>query len=131
ATALQAAAFTKWEITRLEECLEPFELAVTAEIKNGDLKALKFAWNKSIFHEREITLLADYYVDLLQQISADPGRSLRNFKLSPGVPLPLLSVKAIEESAPCSIHAWIEEQCVRAPQKVAAVCGDKQITYAE
>jgi amino acid adenylation domain-containing protein len=131
ATALQAAAFTKWEITRLEECLEPFELAVTAEIKNGDLKALKFAWNKSIFHEREITLLADYYVDLLQQISADPGRSLRNFKLGPGVPLPLHSVKAIEESGPSSVHAWIEEQCARVPQRIAAVCGDKQITYAE
>ena len=40
ATVLQPADSIEWEITRLEERLEPFELAVTAEIRDGSLKAL-------------------------------------------------------------------------------------------
>lgn len=128
---LQVTDSTEWEITGLEECLEPFELSVSADVAESSLKALKFAWNKAVFHEQEITLLADYYLDLLQQVTADPGRSLRDFKLGSGTMLPLLSAKPIEGNAPRNIHAWIEEQCVRVPERVAAICGDQQVTYAE
>ena len=131
ATALQATDSAEWEITRLEECLEPFELAVTAEIRDGSLKALKFAWNKAVFDEQEIALLADYYAELLQQCAADPGRALRDFTLGSGTLLPFLSAKPAEESIPRNVHLWIEEQCARVPRRIAAVCGDSQITYAE
>lgn len=130
-TALQETDSTCWEIKSLEECLEPFELAVTAVIASGSLKALRFGWNKSIFNEQEIMLLAEYYVDLLRQATTQPFRLLRDFTLGSGAWQPSLSAKAVEESVPCSAHQWIKEQCARTPQQVAAVCGGQKITYGE
>lgn len=122
---------TEWEITSLEECLEPFELSVTASISDSFLKTLEFAWDKSIFDEQEIALLADLYTNLLHQVASDPSQPLSHFHLDPDVVLPLLTAKAIEQSVPGGVHAWIEDQCTRVPQRVAAICGDQQITYAE
>ncbi|MBZ5490386.1 MAG: amino acid adenylation domain-containing protein [Acidobacteriia bacterium] len=131
ATPLPPVGTIDWEITSLEERLEPFELMLTVDIENGYLKALKFAWNKSIFDEQEITFIAEYYTDFLSQVTADPARSLRDFTLSSAMVSPLLVAKSVEESAAHGVYAWIEEQCARVPQRVAAVCGDQQITYAE
>jgi amino acid adenylation domain-containing protein len=131
ATPLGAVGDIEWEITSLEECLEPFELMVTAHIAVDYLKALRFAWNKLIFDEREITLIAGYYIGLLRQVAADPDRPLRDFTVGTATAFPLLAAKAFEESDAQGVHVWIEEQCARVPQRVAAVCGDQQITYAE
>ena len=57
--------------------------------------------------------------------------SLRDLKLGSGTLLPFLSAKPLEESIPRNVHLWIEEQCARVPQRIAAVCGDSLITYAE
>ena len=45
--------------------------------------------------------------------------------------MPFLSAKPLEESIPRNVHLWIEKQCARVPQRIAAVCGDSLITYAE
>lgn len=131
ATQLQPGGAAEWKITSLEECLEPFELAVTADIANGYLKALKFAWNQSIFDQQELALLAGYYTGLLRQVAADPDRPLRDFTVGSATVPASLAAKTVEESGAHAVHLWIEEQCARVPQRVAAVCGDQQITYAE
>lgn len=128
---VQAAGSAQWEITSFQECLEPFELAVTADIANGYLTALTFAWNQSVFDEQEIKLVADYYVGLLRQVLARPDRSLRELPLGNLAILPSLSAEALDNGAGAGVHLWIEEQCTRVPQRVAAVCGDQEITYAE
>lgn len=128
--ALQPVESTEWEITALDECLEPFELAATATISNGTLKALKFAWDKSVFDEQEIKLLADLYIELLQQVVSDPSLPPGHFTFIDGR-LPLLRANALEESAASGVHALIEDQCARVPQRVAAIYGEQQITYAE
>jgi len=131
ATQLQPAVATEWEIKSLEECLEPFELAVTVEIADGSLTALRFAWNKATFDEQEISLIAEYYTALLRQVADAPDRSLSGFNLGPATVFPLLGSKAVEESGDHGIHVWIEKQCIRKPWRIAAVCGSQQITYAD
>jgi amino acid adenylation domain-containing protein len=131
ATPLQPVGAIEWEITSLEECLEPFELAVTAHVADGYLKAIEFAWNKLVFDEEEITLIAGYYTGLLRQVAADPDRPLRDFALGPATVSPLLAAKTVEQSGAPGMHVLIEEQCARVPQRVAAVCEDQQLTYAE
>jgi amino acid adenylation domain-containing protein len=129
--SLRPAGSTQWEIMSLQECLEPFELAVTAEIADDFLTSLRFAWNKSVFDEQEISLVADYYVSLLRQVSTRPNTFLRDLTLGNHAVLPSLNAKAIDEASGCGVHLWIEEQCTRVPQNVAAVCGEQQLTYAE
>src|SRR5215469_9179648 len=107
---LQEVESTGWEVISSDECLDCFELAVTASISNGVLRMLKFAWDRSVFDEQEITLLADLYIELLQQVVSDPGRPLSKFSLRPDAVLPLLAAKPIESSVPNGVHAWIEEQ---------------------
>lgn len=122
---------TSWEIISFEECLDRFELAVTATVSDGLLETLKFSWDESIFHEQEVGLLADFYVDLLQQVVSDPRRTLCKFNLGPDAVSPFLTAKAIAETVPHGVHAWIEQQCARVPERVAAICEDRKITYAE
>jgi amino acid adenylation domain-containing protein len=129
--ALQEVESTKWEVISSEDCLDCFELAVTATISNGVLRMVKFAWDKSIFDEQEIVFLADLYIELLQQVVSDPSRRLGKFNLGPDAVSPLLTAKPIEQSAPNGVHAWIEEQCIRVPQRIAAIQGDQKITYSE
>src|SRR5262249_24612860 len=111
ATPLQSAGAIEGEIKSLEDCLEPFEIEGTADIANGYLKALKFAWNKSIIDEQEITLIAGYYTGLLRQVAADPDRPLRDFTVGPATVFPLLPAKTVEESGAHGVHVWIEQQC--------------------
>lgn len=122
---------TKWEIKSSAERLERFDLSVSATIADGVLKTLNFAWDKSIFAEREIAMLAEFYAELLHQVVADPKRLVSELRLGPAGVLQLPTLDTPLENTPNGVHEWIEEQCARVPQNVAVICGDEHLTYAQ
>jgi amino acid adenylation domain-containing protein len=125
---LEPTESTEWEIRSSAERLEPFDLSVTATIADSGLKTLKFAWDKSVFAEREIAMLAGFYAELLQQVVADPQRLVSELRLDSAVVPPTLDVSL--ENAPNGVLEWIEEQCASVPQNMAVICGHEQLTYA-
>jgi amino acid adenylation domain-containing protein len=125
------AACSHWQIKGLAECLERFDLAVTTIISDGVLTVLRVAWDKSVFAEHEMRMLAGLYTNLLRQVVAHPKQLVSKLDLDPAV-VPLLSTPYVPiENTPNGVHEWIEEQCARVPQSVAVICGDEQLTYAQ
>jgi amino acid adenylation domain-containing protein len=129
--ALDPVGLVEWRVQSSDDLLEPFELAVTAVISGGCLEAVKFAWDKSLFSEYEIAMIASFYMNILVQVASNPGRPLGDFCLDADAMVPLLTTDDARQKLPCGVHEWIGYQCERAPDRVAVICEHQQINYGE
>lgn len=92
-------------------------------------------YNSDIFDRETVARMAEHLCNLLESVAADPTQRLSS--------LPLLGEtekrKLLEEwgqtaatyTANDSIHKLFEQQAARTPDRVAVVCGEERLTYAE
>jgi amino acid adenylation domain-containing protein len=114
--------------------LTKFDLALTfTESADGLLGS--WTYNTDLFDAATIKRMAAHFNNLLEAVTADPGRRISR--------LPLLAAEerhqllsewndtSVEYPNAQCIHRLFEEQAARAPEAVAIVCRDEQLTYAE
>ncbi|ARU60371.1 hypothetical protein CBW65_04300 [Tumebacillus avium] len=94
----------------------------------------KFEYNTDLFDESTIVRMAQHFENLLSAAVANPERSIAT--------LPLLSEAEHQqvvfewndtaiEVPPVCLHQLFEEQAARTPERVAAVYGEEEMTYAQ
>ena len=110
-----------------------FELTLTLEENSEGMSGGLF-YSTDLFEEGTMTRLAEHLQVLLQAIQEQPEQRVSA--------LPLLSKRerqqvlldwnaSGEAIAPACIHKLFAEQARRAPEALALVCGEQQLTYGE
>ncbi|HKP10894.1 MAG TPA: amino acid adenylation domain-containing protein, partial [Blastocatellia bacterium] len=109
---------------------------ISLDITESD-KGLKIEWefNTDLFDAETIRRWSRYFQTMLNAIAAGAGRRLSELEiLDEGERQQLLvewnDTAADYERVP-SVHALIERQVAATPDRVALVCGDQQMSYAE
>lgn len=94
-----------------------------------------FGYNSDIFDRETVARMAEHLCNLLEGVAADPPQRLSS--------LPLIGEteqrKLLDEwgqtaatyTANDSSHKLFEQQAARTPDRVAVVCGEERLTYAE
>ncbi|HET6976590.1 MAG TPA: amino acid adenylation domain-containing protein [Pyrinomonadaceae bacterium] len=123
-----------FESMALDQRIAQFDLTLSATELNGALVA-SLQYNTDLFEEQTITRLAKNFESLLEEIVADPSRSI--------AALPLLSEsEQFELSAAWRaaqrdfnldecVHELFERQVEETPESVAVSIGEAQLTYRE
>lgn len=122
------------ESMALNQRIAQFDLTLSATEVDGGLVA-SLQYNTDLFEERTISRLAKNFEFLLEEIVADPSRSI--------AALPLLSeTEQVELSAAWRaaqrdfnldecVHELFERQVEETPESVAVSIGDAELTYRE
>ena len=122
------------ESMALDQRIAQFDLTLSATEVDGGLVA-SLQYNTDLFEERTISRLVENFESLLEEIVADPSRSI--------AALPLLSeTEQFELSAAWRaaqrdfnldecVHELFERQVAETPESVAVSIGDAQLTYRE
>jgi amino acid adenylation domain-containing protein len=129
-TSTQLPGGHGWEFQLLAECLEPFELSLNA-VTTAEEHRLEFAWDISIFSRIDISLISQSYTALLKEIVKAPDSRINDFTMSRAGDYELLAAISNEERPWRPVHSLIEDQVRRVPERLALICEDDQITYAE
>jgi amino acid adenylation domain-containing protein/FkbM family methyltransferase len=131
--ALRAADST-WRLSSLYACSELFKLRLCAVAQGRELR-LTFHYDSRSFDAPAIERLAAQYLTLLRAALAAPDRPLGSLELLGEAERRQLLVewRGAETDFPREhcLHQLVETQAARAPQRVAAVYEDEQLTYAQ
>ena len=111
-----------------------FELVLTMTEREEDIVgALEF--NTDLFARATIKRIAAHYQALLEAMVANPDAPLHSLPLLSDNERQQMLVSWNETSADYprdkSYHELFEEQVARTPERIAAVCGNSAVTYAE
>jgi len=124
-------------VSRLETSssrIAKFDLAVSVQ-KNSKSLAVSLSYNTDLFDSGTIRRMSEHFKTLLQEVAANPDRSIGE--------LPLLTQAehdqfvmvwndtASDYPRDKCIHDLFEEQARRAPDAVAVVFEEQQLTYRE
>jgi amino acid adenylation domain-containing protein len=120
-----------WKLISLIERVEPFELMVNTVTGPSALE-VELSWDTSMFSAADIKLAADSITALLDEIAADSDRCITDFTMSVANSELDRPVALTERDNKCqAIHELIEHHASRVPERLALVCEEEQITYAE
>jgi amino acid adenylation domain-containing protein len=112
-----------------------FDLTVEAAEKDDGAMALDLEYNADLFDETTIRRLARHYENLLAAMVADPRQRISELQMFGDEELAaLVSVgeqTRAEYPRELCIHELIDRQAGETPDRVAVVCGDREIRYAE
>ena len=120
-----------WKVVSLIERVEPFELMVTTVTGRNTLE-IELSWDTSMFSAADIKLAADSVAALLDEVAADSDRCICDFTMSVASSELDRPVALAKRHSKCqAIHELIEDQATRVPERLALVCEEERITYAE
>jgi amino acid adenylation domain-containing protein len=119
---------------QLERLTTHFDLMLGIQDSEQGL-AGTFEYSTELFEEESIRRMAEHYQRLLGAIAADPQLSIAEIPLLSATELQLQlntwNETAAEYPRDESIQALFEAQVERAPEAVAVICDQVQITYGE
>lgn len=123
---------SSWDIASVNEQLEPYDLALTAEMKSESLR-LHFKWNHSMFATADMELFAGSCAALLDEIAEDCGGRVCDYRMraESDTAESLSAEPCADEKAFIAVHQLIEEQSRRVPDRTAVVCEGHQLSYEE
>lgn len=118
-----------------ENTVSKFDLALHLQEQETGLLTGVFEYNTDLFEQNTIVRLADHYLTLLQGIVNRPQARLSELRLLPEAEEQQILVnwndtKADYPQVRC-LHQLFEEQVGKTPNAVAAVFGDRSLSYAE
>ncbi|MDE3066461.1 MAG: AMP-binding protein, partial [Verrucomicrobiota bacterium] len=101
----------------------------------GDCLELTCDYDAELFERATVERLAGHLGNLLAGMAAEPDSTLERLNLLGAAELRQLLVEwnATQAEIPIAtgIHQLIEAQARKTPQAIAAICRDRQLTYAE
>lgn len=101
----------------------------------GDNVEVKFVYNKNYYDEANINLMGKHLMNIATQVLENPTRLLKEISVLSGDEVSELIFKVNNTNTQYpenkSITQLFEEQVMLAPNKIAAIWGDKEITYRE
>jgi amino acid adenylation domain-containing protein len=111
-----------------------FDLGVAAAMTDGRL-AIEFEYNSDLFDRDTIARLAGYYQKLLEDIVLHPDTRVQDLTLLDTDQRRQILHGFNEERMKWPVQealgARIEQHVLRAPEHIAVVCGERQLSYAE
>jgi amino acid adenylation domain-containing protein len=117
----------------LDSGIAKFDLTLWMIEDGKDLRG-HIEYNTDLLDADTIERMTGHFTTLLAGIVADPDQRLSDLPLLPEARRRLV---ATGNRAPCvsrdpgCLHRWFESRVERAPDAVAAVCGDERLTYRE
>ena len=120
-------------VTELNGCIDHFGVKLSCHYCNGGLK-LDLSWQSHLYEEREIAIMAQSLAAYLASAVQHPHEAVKTLNIVDR------SVQAELLSQGCCIadfsgSPFLDEQVSRHaagnPHDIAAVCGDRQLTYGE
>lgn len=107
-----------------------FDLSVSCII---DKDSYHFSWcyNSSLFDESTIVLMANCYVNLLEQITNNPHKNLSELYLieNKSTRQPTQESEEIPLSVHPKVHELLRKQAIMRPEKVAVITTTSELTY--
>jgi amino acid adenylation domain-containing protein len=110
-----------------------FDLAVEA-VPAGESLQVALTFNSDLFERATARRMAGHYRTLLEEVARDPSQPVSAIPLLQPEERRQLLVEWNRAERPIPqlrVHQLIEAQAARTPDRVAVVCGDRQLTYAE
>jgi non-ribosomal peptide synthetase component F len=121
------------ESMALDQRVAQFDLTLTMAEIAGSLRAA-FEYCTDLFEEATIKRLAEHFRVLLNEIVANPSRSLDDFNILTRAENEQL-LRDENDTAPLPpvtcVHKSFELQAAANPNQIAVVCGHEQLTYRE
>src|SRR5690606_23971119 len=123
-------------LTLVEEIIQEGEYELVLEVREGaDDFALNLKFNPTLFEPSRIAALAGHLANLAERAIAQPDRRAAELEmLSPVERRQLLEdwndSAADGPARPC-FHQLFEQRARQAPEAVAAVCGERRLSYGE
>jgi amino acid adenylation domain-containing protein len=118
----------------LESGAAQFDLTLFAR-PSGQVLGLELEYNSDLFTEARMRSLLDHLSVLLQAAVRRPQDRISELSLLTDAARRQLLVEWNQTSSPfpqeCCVHHLFETQAARSPQAVAAIHGDRHLTYAE
>jgi amino acid adenylation domain-containing protein len=112
-----------------------FELTIDATEKSDGSIDLYFEYSTDLFESATIDRLARHFENLLVAMVANPSQHISELRMLRADDMRELHAASLESRADypreTCIHELFEGQCVAAPDRIAVICGDQEITYAE
>ncbi|MFI6317536.1 amino acid adenylation domain-containing protein [Nonomuraea sp. NPDC050556] len=131
----RARRFGALHVSDVDAAPERAVFALTVEFQeSGDGLTVDLLYNTALFDRATIQAMADGFETLLTGITDDPARTPAR--------LPLLTdekqhrlraawTSPLERTDDSCVHDLFHEQVLEGPDRVAVVCGDRQLTYAQ
>jgi amino acid adenylation domain-containing protein len=109
-----------------------FDLTLNV-VESGGTLAMSWQYSTALFNPDTIAAMAQQYLALLRDIGRRPAVPLARLDmLAPGERERLLALNGVRRGRPgTSIPHLFREQAGRAPDRVALVDGERQLTYAQ
>jgi amino acid adenylation domain-containing protein len=112
-----------------------FDLTIDATEKSDGSIDLYFEYSTDLFDSATIDRLARHFENLLVAMTADPSQHISQLQMLRADDVSELHAASLESRTEyprgACIHELFECQSVAAPDRVAVICGDQRITYAE
>jgi non-ribosomal peptide synthetase component F len=127
------AAGALFSLIRRRVRLDRFDLKLVC-VQMGDAPLLEFHYDPALYTEADIRRLADQFQALVESAIAHPGAAIGELNLLSDLErrwLAELNDTQVDLPSARPIHRLFEEQAARAPDSVAVVFEDQQLTYAE
>ena len=122
------------EPVEFEYASAKFDLSVAANLAAGRLN-IEFEYNSDLFDHDTIARLAGYYENLLEDVVQHPDTHVQDLMLLDADQrrqiLDDFNVDRMRWPVREDLSARIEEQARRAPERIAVVCGDRQLSYVD
>ena len=112
-----------------------FDLTIDATEKGDGSIDLYFEYSTDLFENATIDRLARHFENILVSMAANPSQHISELQMLGADDLSELHAANLEtkEEYPRErcIHELFDDQSVAAPDRVAVICGDQEISYAE
>jgi tyrocidine synthetase III len=138
---VQDQAFTAMEMPGLDVQemdvnyhVSKFDLTLGAVERTSGIE-FELEYSTDVFKRSTAKRVASHYLNILEQIVAEPGRELRQIELiTPAEKDKVLrgfNGKATEYAKGGNVVQLFERQAHKSPDRVAVICGSQSITYRE
>ncbi|QHG87430.1 non-ribosomal peptide synthetase [Xanthomonas cucurbitae] len=112
---------------------EPLSIFVRSNV-HDDVALLHTIYNNAYFEAGEVELLAERWIQLIDQGLTHPERHLQAFEVAVPAELDVLDAWSQGKQADvqeATFQALFQAQAARTPDAIAVVCADRQLTYAQ
>ncbi|WP_452299632.1 amino acid adenylation domain-containing protein [Microtetraspora fusca] len=117
------------EAVEMRPVTAKFDLSWTVQDTGAGLWG-GLAYRPELFDEATARRLAGFFVAVLDQMTADPGRRIGDLDLDPGADALLTGPQPSPLGGP-TLHGRISAHAARTPEATAVVAADGALTYAE
>ncbi|MHB1392564.1 MAG: amino acid adenylation domain-containing protein [Clostridia bacterium] len=103
-------------------------------VKSGDKTTVNFNYRKSLFNKETIQRMGLHYLNILQEIVADPCIRIGEINLFSQEEKDLIAGSGIEldkNIGNTTLHGIFEEQAIKKPDNTAVIYGHNKLTYED